>query len=468
MEQSLYGVSGTITDANSGDPVYAEVYIEGHDMDSSWVYSQEEFGTYYRLLMEGSYDITYSAYGYFPQTIENVVVENRESTFLNVQLEGADLIADFGASETSVSPGETIDFLDLTFGDVTSWEWEFEGGQPATSNLQNPTGILYDEIGAFDVTLTVSTGTDSQTITKENFIDVSQQYYMQDGTFIISSGIFLDSGGPEYNYSNEEDYTITFLPQSPSGKVAADFEVFLVEYNQNCDYDWLKIFDGPDTQSSLIGTYCGGDSPGNVVASNANGALTFQFYSDYSVTEPGWLAHLSVEDNLLPPLADFYTSNTTVSVYSDIEFTDLSENNPTDWDWYFEGGTPETSTAQNPEVMYESPGVYDVELTVTNSAGSNTTLKEDYIVVEDIVSIGDNSESKLSVYPNPASNKVFIQSGSELEYVQIFDLMGKVILSAQLDGKQKTLSISDLNEGIYFMNIRTSDSSVSKKLQVMK
>lgn len=468
LEQVMFGVSGTITDADSGEPVYAEVFIDGHDMDSSWVYSQEDFGTYYRLLMEGTFDITFTAYGYFPQTIENVVVVNRELTQLDVQLEGADLIADFEASETSISPSSSIDFTDLTFGDITSWEWEFEGGEPSVSDLQNPTGILYNETGTFDVTLTVSNGTDSQTIIKEDYIDVFEQYLMQDGTFTINSGLFLDSGGAAYNYGDDEDYTMTFIPESSNGKVVADFVVFLVEYHQNCDYDWLKIFNGSDIQASEIGTYCGGDSPGIVVASNDEGALTFQFHSDYSVSEPGWLAHLSVDESLVAPLAEFCANDSSVNINSYIEFTDLSENNPTEWDWYFEGGTPETSTEQNPEIMYDNPGVYNVELTVTNEAGSNTILKEDFILVEEFVGLKENADSRLAIYPNPASNKVYFQSDSELEYVQVYDLMGKVVLSVKLDGNQKSIDISELNDGIYFLNIRTVDSSISRKLQVSK
>ncbi len=49
---------------------------------------------------------------------------------------------------------------------------------------------------------------------------------------------------------------------------------------------------------------------------------------------------------------------------------------------------------------------------------------------------------------------------------QVFDLMGKVVLTAQLNGKQKSLDISELNKGIYFINIQTADSRISRKLQV--
>ena len=102
IEQTLFGVSGTVTDATSGEPLKAEVYIAGHDEDSTWVYSKEGTGKYFRLIHEGSYDITFTAPGYYPQTIENVVVINRELTQLDVQLSSGNLIADFTANATNI------------------------------------------------------------------------------------------------------------------------------------------------------------------------------------------------------------------------------------------------------------------------------------------------------------------------------------------------------------------------------
>jgi PKD repeat protein len=82
-----------------------------------------------------------------------------------------------------------------------------------------------------------------------------------------------------------------------------------------------------------------------------------------------------------PPVADFTADNTTIMVTESVQFTDQSTNYPTSWDWTFEGGTPATSTEKNPLVTYNTPGVYDVTLTVTNSAGTDTITKVDYITV---------------------------------------------------------------------------------------
>ncbi len=82
-----------------------------------------------------------------------------------------------------------------------------------------------------------------------------------------------------------------------------------------------------------------------------------------------------------PPVAAFTASSTTVTVGGSVTFTDQSTNNPTSWSWSFEGGTPSTSTAQNPTVVYNTVGTFDVTLTATNSAGSDQELKVDYITV---------------------------------------------------------------------------------------
>jgi hypothetical protein len=82
-----------------------------------------------------------------------------------------------------------------------------------------------------------------------------------------------------------------------------------------------------------------------------------------------------------PPVADFEAEATQTCEGYEVQFTDLSANNPTAWSWTFPGGTPETSTDENPVIIYENEGTYDVTLTATNSAGSNEMLKENYMEI---------------------------------------------------------------------------------------
>jgi len=65
-----------------------------------------------------------------------------------------------------------------------------------------------------------------------------------------------------------------------------------------------------------------------------------------------------------------------------INFTDLSTNIPTSWQWSFPGATPSTSGAKNPfNICYDTVGFYDVQLIATNTDGSDTKLKTAYITV---------------------------------------------------------------------------------------
>ncbi len=82
------------------------------------------------------------------------------------------------------------------------------------------------------------------------------------------------------------------------------------------------------------------------------------------------------------PAADFSASQTVISTGSAINFSDLSSGNPTSWAWSFQGGTPATSTSQNPtNIQYNTAGTYNVTLIATNANGNDTETKTGYIIV---------------------------------------------------------------------------------------
>jgi PKD repeat protein len=82
------------------------------------------------------------------------------------------------------------------------------------------------------------------------------------------------------------------------------------------------------------------------------------------------------------PVANFSSSTTTPAVGGSVDFTDASTNSPATWSWTFEGGSPSTSTAQNPStITYATAGLYEVTLTVTNANGTDTKTRSQYIDV---------------------------------------------------------------------------------------
>ncbi len=85
------------------------------------------------------------------------------------------------------------------------------------------------------------------------------------------------------------------------------------------------------------------------------------------------------------PSANFSGSPQVIPAGSQVQFTDLSDGVPSQWSWSFPGGTPSTSTAKNPMITYNTGGLYNVSLTVTNEAGTDTETKNNYIEVSSTI-----------------------------------------------------------------------------------
>lgn len=88
MEEAMYGIHGLVTNLNS-EPLSALITVLDHDMDNSEIYTDPDVGDYHRLLNAGTYDLEFSSYGYLPQIIENININEGETTIVDVVLENA-------------------------------------------------------------------------------------------------------------------------------------------------------------------------------------------------------------------------------------------------------------------------------------------------------------------------------------------------------------------------------------------
>jgi PKD repeat protein len=100
----------------------------------------------------------------FLMMIDDLEVKPQSSTTIT---------ADFTADKTSVRVGEKVSFTDQSSGVPVSWNWKFTGGSPSTSNMQNPVDISYSIPGTYPVSLKVSNGLNSDSLTRPGFITVT-------------------------------------------------------------------------------------------------------------------------------------------------------------------------------------------------------------------------------------------------------------------------------------------------------
>lgn len=117
-----------------------------------------------------------------------------------------------------------------------------------------------------------------------------------------------------------------------------------------------------------------------------------------------------------PLSADFYAESTTTCLGTALQFYDDSPG-ATTWMWTFEGGTPSTSTDQNPQVVYTTPGVFDVTLVASNANGSESKTKTDYITVIDTPAQADAPDGETNV----CSDQFYTYSTEEVLYADSYE-----------------------------------------------
>ena len=169
---------------------------------------------------------------------------------------------------------------------------------------------------------------------------------------------------------------------------------------------------------------------------------------------------------LAQPVSGFSSPDTALMLGGQAHFTNTSTGHPTTYAWTFTGGTPSSSALQTPPtITYSTPGDFDVKLVVTNDYGSNTKIQTGYVHVGG-VGINEHSRTSVSIFPNPASAFTNITANGNIREVQVFNLVGQVVLSQTIGSKSATLNTSALPTGVYSVKVTLNEGSVTKKLVV--
>jgi hypothetical protein len=171
-----------------------------------------------------------------------------------------------------------------------------------------------------------------------------------------------------------------------------------------------------------------------------------------------------ISDNII---SDFTIDPSDHCMNSDIRFYNLSVNADA-YEWYFEGGTPETSTDASPLIQYAETGTYDVELTAYSGEDSNIRVKENYITVVNCSGLEEVENDLFSIFPNPTQGHITIELKDEFRSNELilYNALGAIVFQKTLNGQSTQTINLNLATGIYTIELRSDDKSEKRMLLI--
>jgi PKD repeat protein len=381
------GLHGTVTDADTGDPIGAVI-----DVDGKWfTISDWEVGDFHKYLRAGTYDVRVFANGYNDYNGQ-VTIANGAPTNLDVELTAADVPATYAfrwilsemptSYDTTAPPTNALgapdgDWISLGNGgyvvldlgpdgivnqdgaDIAVYEAGSDGDESfalygSTGDAHGPWTLIGEGSGSasFDLNGVMSS------VRWVKVIDTADEV---DDKGNPNAGYDLDAvGSPSYFAAFTGDPTYGQRPLT----------VEFTDRSSGSPTSWLWDFGDGDTSTEQNPTH------------------VYQDLGTYdvslSIDGPGGPLTLAKQDYInvveLPPVAEFVGSPTSGQAPLEVDFTNQSAGTIDTYAWTFgDGGT---SANENPSHTYDGQGNFTVKLTVTGPGGSDTRQRLWYIHVQ--------------------------------------------------------------------------------------
>jgi hypothetical protein len=298
-------------------------------------------------------------------------------------------------------------------------------------------------------------------------------------------GTLDDGSGPLYSYSNGSDCSWLITPNDSVNGITLTFHRFSTDSN-----DFITVYEGADSNATVLGAFSGDDLPPAVTASGGN--MFIQFNSDAEDQSSGFLASFESE------IPVFCSGMTMLN-----EQTDTISDGSGNWNYhdntaclwrimpegastvtlYFNEFATEAGfdilkiyDLQTGQLLVEYSGTYEsgVPDPVTSPSGKmfltfntnsvNTAQGWEAYYESNLVKINEPEENKeLLVFPNPTGaylNIQFKMNPPTPVRINLTDLSGRNVYSSDFHlsaQDQVSIDISDLSPGIYLMSCQTSE-----------
>jgi len=501
---------GSVTDAGIGVPIFgAEVSFTAVGAVDA---TTNLAGTYNGGTPDaGTYDITFTKTGYLPETVTGVVLTNGVVTTINVELSvlptylitgqvidaatgdgvaGANVLfqnALYNLSTLTDASGNftyTAMYDDVYNAYAGKWGYVTEGAEIDV----NPGGVYTIMIGKgyyddyiFDFDWATNTTTDvglwakgepngtynGATVANPE-LDVIDDY--GDEAYVTGNAEGASTGADDVDNGLVNLISPAMDLSGYSNPVISYYRWFYNGGGAGTPNDTLKVFVNNGIEEIQIDEIRGTSldlSEWIPVAVNLAGLLDFTTNmtvrfrtADQSATghlvEAGVDKFYVYDEVTVAPTTAFTADTTSGCAPLTVVFDDESVG-ASGWAWSFPGGSPATSSFQNPTVVYATPGVYDVTLIASNIIGETEVTSTGLVTAElcNSISNADLSES-LVISPNPFSDFMVItlNTTETIDAVTITDITGRELTTLLVaNNANKIITGAGLPAGVYFVNM---------------
>ncbi len=138
------------------------------------------------------------------------------------------------------------------------------------------------------------------------------------------------------------------------------------------------------------------------------------------------------------------------------------------WD-FGEGGGPITNSDSTFSYTYFAEGTFSGEIVLSSGACTLTETFTITVAADDCTpSSRPSAFGDLNVYPNPADDRLRIETTAQLEQIQLFDLQGRAVNHIRVERMPTgyELQLPDVAQGLYLLQLRSAEAQTSLKLQV--
>lgn len=382
--------------------------------------------------------------------------------------------------------GRKITFTDTSISTAYASQWDFGDGSSSTN--QNPVHT-YTSAGTYNICLTLTDSCRSKqicrsiTVCNDTLIAAygasssGLQVSFSDSS-VNAANLSWDFGdgnsstqaSPTHTYQQPGYYFVCMTVQDicTSSTYCDTVEVCLDTAKASFTHSANNLLYNFTNTSAFADSYYWDFGDGNF-SIQKNPVHIFQNFGTYRVCltvtndcySDSTCQYITVCN--LQAQADFTFKNSIAPLA--IEFTDKSTDAIS---YYWDFGDGSFSTNQNPLKVFSQPDVYNVCLTVTDSCGQrDTTCK-----TVDLTGVGIEEWSRISsiqVYPNPADQRLVVESSSEVKEsleLQLFDFTGKVLLQSSLQSgdTKKQLNLESLSPGVYLLSMKMGNALKTLKI----